>query len=71
VPRSRHSRGGEGWQTGRRRPGHARQGVREGVTGAYEIERPDEVALLVEACRILSLCDELREVVERDGYYGW
>jgi len=38
------------------------------VTGSYVIERPDEVALLVEACRILSLCDSLREAVERDGF---
>jgi P27 family predicted phage terminase small subunit len=38
------------------------------VTAAYDIDRPDEVALLTEACRILSLCDALREVVERDGY---
>jgi len=38
------------------------------VTGAYTVERPDEVALLTEACRMLSLCDALREAVERDGY---
>jgi P27 family predicted phage terminase small subunit len=38
------------------------------VTNAYDIERPDEVALLTEACRILSLCDDLREAVARDGY---
>lgn len=38
------------------------------VTGAYTVERPDELALLTEACRILSLCDDLRQAVERDGY---
>jgi P27 family predicted phage terminase small subunit len=51
-------------------PGLGKRGTAfwKAVTKTYDIERPDEVELLMEACRIMSLCDSLRETVERDGF---
>jgi P27 family predicted phage terminase small subunit len=38
------------------------------VAEAYALTRPDEWQLLEDACRTMSLVDELREAVERDGF---